>query len=75
MQAELWEMLQSNIIEPSTSEWVSPIVLVKKKDGSLRLCVDYRRLNGVSQSGAYPMPRITELIDSWAGQDSLPPWI
>ena len=63
MQAELREMLQSNIIEPSTSEWASPIVLVKKKDGSLRLCVDYRRLNGISQSDAYPMPRIDELID------------
>eukprot|EP00731_Ephydatia_muelleri_P003215 Em0001g3215a len=51
------------IIEPSMSEWCSPIVPVKKKDGSLRLCVDYRRLNSVSQSDAYPVPRVDDLID------------
>ena len=49
------------------SEWCSPIVPVKKKDGSLRLCVDYRRLNSVSQSDAYPMPRVDDLIDQLGG--------
>jgi len=63
VQKELREMLAHRVIEPSTSDWAAPIVLVKKKDGSLRLCVDYRRLNSVSKADAYPMPRIDELID------------
>ena len=67
VKKEIAEMLEHGIIEPSTSEWSSPIVLVKKKDGTLRFCVDYRRLNNISQADAYPMPRIDELIDR-AGQ-------
>ena len=60
---ELEEMISSGIIEPAASEWSAPIVPVKKKDGSLRLCVDYRRLNQVSVTDAYPMPRVDDLID------------
>ena len=60
---ELVEMEQAGTIERSSSEWAAHIVLVKKKDSTLRLCVDYRRLNAVSQTDAYPMPRIDELID------------
>ena len=55
---ELEEMISSGIIEPAASEWSAPIVLVKKRDGSLLLCVDYRRLNQVSTSDAYSMPRV-----------------
>ena len=54
---------EHGIIEPSTSERASPVVLIKKKDGTLRFCMHYRKLNAVSLSDAYQMPRIDELID------------
>ena len=60
---ELKQMEQDGIIERSSSEWAAPIVLVKKKDGTLRMCVDYQRLNVVSRVDAYPMPRVDDLID------------
>ena len=63
VQKEIKEMLKSGIIEPSHSEWSSPIVVVPKKDGSIRMCVDFRRLNSVSPVDPYPMPRTDELID------------
>ena len=63
VEKEIKEMLVAGVIEPSSSEWASPIVLVDKKDGTLRLCVDYRRLNAESLADAYPMPRIDDLID------------
>ena len=60
---ELDDMLQFGIIEPSSSEWSSPMVVVQKKDGTLRVCVDFRRLNSISECDSYPMQRIDELID------------
>ena len=64
---ELEEMAQVGIIEPSSSPWAAPILPVRKKDGSMHLCVDYRRLNSISRQDAYPMPRIDDLIDDLGG--------
>ena len=61
------EMLETGVIEPSTSEWASPVCLVKKKDGSFRFCIDYRRVNAVSRKDAYPIPDIQDALDSLQG--------
>jgi len=63
VKAELDKMLERGIIEPSSSQWAAPLVLVKKKDSTLRLCVDYRHLNNVSRVDAYLMPCIDDLLD------------
>jgi hypothetical protein len=57
-------MLKAEVIEPATSEWASPIVLVAKPDGSARFCVDYRKLNAITVRDSYPLPRMDECIDS-----------
>ena len=63
-KAEIERMLKEEVIEPSSSEWASPVVLVPKKDGTLRFCVDYRRLNSLTRRDSYPLPRMDECIDS-----------
>ena len=56
-------MLEKKVIEPSQSPWCSPIVLVKKKDGSTRFCVDFRQVNAVTRKDAQPLPRIDDTLD------------
>jgi len=61
------EMKENGVIEESYSPWISPAVLVKKKDGSLRFCVDYRKLNAVTVKDSYPLPRIDDILSQLAG--------
>lgn len=64
---ELDKMLEQRIVEPSDSPWSAPICLVKKKDGSCRFCIDFRKLNTVTLKDAYPLPRIDDTLDSLSG--------
>jgi len=63
----LQEMQDSGVIRPSESPWSSPIVLVRKKDGNYRFCVDYRKLNECTVKDAYPLPRIEDNLDAMQG--------
>ena len=67
IEAEVDKMLEAGVVEPSDSPWSSPVVLVKKKDGTQRFCVDYRRLNKATRGDAYPLPRIDDSFDTLAG--------
>ena len=64
---QIQDMLDKDVIQPSKNPWASSIVLVKKKDGTQRFCVDYRRLNDVTVKDAYPLPRIDESLDQLIG--------
>lgn len=67
VKEELIKMENKGIIEPSSSPWGSPVVLVRKKDGTVRFCVDYRKLNNITQKDAYPLPRIEDNLDALRG--------
>lgn len=63
IERQVAEMLLSGVIQPSRSAWSSPALLVRKNDGTWRLCVDYRHLNALTEKSKYPMPLIKELLD------------
>ncbi|KAJ8015005.1 hypothetical protein DPEC_G00021650 [Dallia pectoralis] len=63
----LEEMRAAGVVEPSESPWMSPVVLVKKKDGTWRYCVDFRQLNDITVKDSYPLPRVNESLDRIKG--------
>ena len=67
LKKQLQELLEKQFIRPSVSPWGAPVLLVKKKDESMRLCVDYRQLNKVTIKNRYPLPRIDDLMDQLRG--------
>ena len=67
LKDQLEDLLDKGFIRPSVSPWGAPVLFVKKKDGSLRLCIDYRQLNKVTVKNKYPLPRIDDLFDQLQG--------
>ena len=67
LKKQLEELQRSGFIRPSSSLWGAPVLFVKKKDGSMRLCVDYHALNEVTIKNKYPLPRIDDLFDQLKG--------
>ena len=67
LKTHIDELKSNDLIQPSNSEYACPVVMVKKKDGSLRFCCDFRRLNDVTRCDSYPLPRISEVISTLEG--------
>ena len=67
LKIQLQELVEKGFIQPSISPWGAPVLFVRKKDGTLRLCIDYRQLNRVTIKNRYPLPRIDDLFDQLRG--------
>ena len=63
LKNQLEELIEKVFVRPSISPWGAPVLFVKKKDGSMRLCIDYPELNKVTKKNKYPLPRIEDLFD------------
>ena len=69
LKVQLDGLLSQGFIRPSVSPWGAPFLFVSKKDGSLRLCIDYRGLNKVTVKNGYPLPRIDDIFDQLSGSE------
>jgi hypothetical protein len=67
LKEQLQDLLDKGFIRPSSSPWGVPVLFVKKKDGSMQMCIDYRELNKVTIKNRYPLPRIDDLLDQLQG--------
>ncbi|GKB13123.1 hypothetical protein Tco_0847046 [Tanacetum coccineum] len=67
---QLQELSNKGFIRPSSSPWGAPVLFVKKKDGSFRMCIDYRKLNKLTVNNRYPLPRIDDLFDQLQGSSA-----
>ena len=67
LKKQIDELLEKGFIRPSTSPWAFPVLFVEKKEGTWRMCVDYRGLNAVTVKNKYPLPRIEDLFDQLRG--------
>ena len=67
IEEEIETMLTEGVIRPSAAPWSSPVTLVPKKCGAIRFCVDYRKLNEVTQNDTYPLPLIQDIFDQLGG--------
>ena len=67
LKEQVQELEDLRFVRPRTSPWEAPVLFVKKKDGTLRLCIDYRELNKVTIKNRYPLPRINDLFDQLHG--------
>jgi hypothetical protein len=67
LKLQIAELQQKGFIHPSSSPWEAPVLFVTKKDGSMRMCIDYRSLNEVTIKKKYPLPRIDDLFDQFQG--------
>ena len=68
LKSQLKELIDKNYIRMSVSPWGTPVIFVKKKDGTLRLCIDYRQLNKMNIKNIYPLPHIDDLFHQLRGE-------
>ena len=67
LKSQLKELIDKKYIQPSVSPWGAPVIFIKKKDRTMRLCIDYRQLNKMNIKNRYPLPRIDDLFDQLRG--------